>query len=437
MTATLPQGWREWSPEAKALLLERLQAKRAEVRRNLWTPYPWQVPPTKLGAHEMWLMLGGRGTGKTDGCARYMDDHARGPACDPRIPGGHRMAIIAPTQGDAVESAVTGPSGLQAHNPDVRLRTTTGGTYAIWPNGVRAKLFGAHTPDDVERLRSGGNRCLVWLEELAAMRYLAVALEQSAYGLRIGPTPHWIGSTTPKPKAEIRALNKDPRVQVTRGRTDQATHLDPLVREALYRKYLGTRLGRQELQGELLEDVEGALWSWASIEEGRLQAYPPLVRIVVAVDPAASNTETSDETGIVVAGKDAAGHGYVLEDLSGKYSPEGWSGKVAAAYHRWGADAVVAEKNNGGDMVGSAIRAADSTVAFRLVWASRGKKTRAEPVSIMYELGRVHHVGAHETLEEQLTTWVPDESDSPDRLDAMVWALSELLMTRRGSAAVG
>src|SRR5690606_8572025 len=159
-------------PEALELLEAELAARLWRKRWDRWTPYPWQVPPEHIPTLGWWLQLGGRGTGKTDGCARYMVAHVNGPPCDPRLNGGHRMAIIAPTQGDAVEACVNGPSGLKAHDPRVVLRTTAGGTFARWPNGAEAKLFGAHTPDDIERLRAGGNRCLVWVEEVAAQRRL-------------------------------------------------------------------------------------------------------------------------------------------------------------------------------------------------------------------------------------------------------------------------
>lgn len=445
MTATdLRDRLASLTEDEAALLEEKLRAKLWRRRWNKWTPYPWQVPPDEVETHGMWLQLGGRGTGKTDGCARYMVDHVNGPPCDPRIRGGHRMAIIAPTQGDAVESAVNGPSGLKAHDPRVVLRTTVGGTYARWPSGAEAKVFGAHSPDDVERLRSGGNRCLVWLEEAAAMRRLSEALTHSAMGLRIGANPHYIASTTPKPRKEIRDLMARADVITTKGRTRDAIHLPELMRTKLVAQYAGTRLERQELDGELIDDIEGALWSWRRLDVTRVGAAPPMTRIVVAIDPAAKGGGESDEMGIVVAGigqayipdrnGTARRHGYILDDLSGRMSPEECMRKAAHAYHAWKADRVIAEVNNGGDWIGTTLRQIDASVNYGTVTATRGKATRAEPVAAIFDQLAAHIVNSLPTLEEQLTTWVPGD-DSPDRLDAMVWALTELMLAPAGNFA--
>ncbi|MFD0562900.1 terminase large subunit domain-containing protein [Kitasatospora saccharophila] len=395
------------TPEELELLEGELARRAWEARWSSWTPYPWQVCPGEVETHGMWLQLGGRGTGKTDGCARYMVSHVNGPPCDPRLPGGHRMSIIAPTQGDAVESAVNGPSGLKAHDPRVVLRTTVGGTYVRWPSGAEAKLFGAHTPDDVERLRSGGNRCLVWLEEAAAMRHLGPALTHSAMGLRVGPRPHYIASTTPKPRRDIVDLLAREDVLTTRGRTRDAHHLPQMMRDKLVAKYAGTRMERQELDGELLTDIEGALWSFALLDATRVGAAPPMSRIVVAVDPAATSNAESDEMGIIVAGRSAAAipdrngttrqHGYVLDDLSGRMPPLDAVRRAVQAYHAHQADAIVAEVNNGGDWIGTVVRQVDPTVNYRTVRASHGKTTRAEPVAALFEQHAAHLVGGHST----------------------------------------
>ncbi len=431
---TKTEEWRDWAPADKLRLLQRLESEAYEARRQAWTPYPWQVCPEPVKPHGMWLMLGGRGTGKTDGAARYVDDHMMGPPCDERLAGGHRAAIVAPTLGDAAESCVLGPSGLRAHNPAVKLRGGAGGSKVLWPNGSEARVFGAYTPEDVERLRAGGNRCLVWMEEVAAMRYLAEALEHTAYGLRIGHNPHYVGSTTPKPIPALRKLLADGSTVVTRGRTQDAHHLDELVRAKLFEKYGGSRLGRQELEGELLEDIEGALWMWSRIDRDRVINHPPLVKVVVAIDPAVSNTEHSDETGIIVAGLDENGHGYCLDDLSGHFAPEDWARRAIDAANRWDAQ-VVAEKNQGGDLVGSVLQAAGGSGRFKLVSATKGKRVRAEPVAVLSEQGRIHHVGSLPDLEEQLTTWTPEMSKSPDRLDAYVWAFTDLMVASRNRGA--
>lgn len=427
-----------------ALLEERLRDKLWQRRWNAWTPYPWQVAPDTIETLGWWLQLGGRGTGKTDGCARYMVAHVNGPPCDPRLRGGHRMAIIAPTQGDAVEACVNGPSGLRGHDPRVVLRTGAGGTFARWPNGAEAKLFGAHSPDDVERLRAGGNRCLVWMEEAAAMRRLGAAITHSEMGLRIGPNPHYIASTTPKPRTELIELTRRADVILTRGRTRDAHHLPQAQRDKLIAKYAGTRMEAQELDGALLEDIEGALWSRARLDTTRVGAAPPMTRIVVAIDPAAKGGDESDEMGIIVAGLGQAyipdrngfarRHGYVLDDLSGRMSPEECMRTAAQAYHAWKADVVIAEVNNGGDWIGTTLRQIDPTVNYDTVNATRGKATRAEPVAAVFDQLAAHIVTSLPELEEQLVTWVPGD-DSPDRLDAMVWALTKLMLAPAGNLA--
>ena len=432
------------SPAELELLETELAARLWEKRWNRWTPYPWQVPPPEIETLGWWLQLGGRGTGKTDGCARYMVAHVNGPPCDPRLRGGHRMAIIAPTQGDAVEACVNGPSGLKAHDPRVVLRTTAGGTFARWPNGAEAKLFGAHSPDDVERLRAGGNRCLVWMEEVAAQRRLGAAITHSEMGLRIGPNPHYIASTTPKPRTELIELTKRADVILTRGRTRDAIHLPEEQRQKLIAKYAGTRTEAQELDGILLEDIEGALWSRTGLDKARVGAAPPLASVVVAMDPAATSHDESDEMGIIVAGRGqqyipdlngfARQHGYAIDDLSGRMPPIEAARRAIRAYHQHRADAIVAEVNNGGEWIGTVIRQIDPTVNYRTVTASRGKVTRAEPVAALTDQGSAHVVGSLPELEEQLTTWVPGDS-SPDRLDAYVWALTDLMLASAGNLA--
>lgn len=433
-------AWAELPYAGKLALIARLGDQVASRRRALWHPYPWQVPPAHIPAHGMWLQLGGRGTGKTDGSARYVTDHVRGPACDPRLPGGHRIGIVAPTLGDAADSCVNGPSGLKAHDPSVVLRHTMGGSYVRWPNGAEAKLFGTDTPNDIERLRSGGNRCLFWLEEAAAMRHLGPALAHSAFGLRIGPTPHFVASTTPKPRKELRKLMADPSTIIARGRTAEAIHLDPAVRAALFAAYGGTRLGRQELEGELLDDVEGALWTWEEIDASRVHPgdVPELTRIAVAVDPAVSVTETSDEMGLIAGGTGTDGHVYILADRSAKDAGATAARRVWQLWADVGASVVVYESNQGKKWVGDVLAQVwrqmqtegilpPGAPPLTEVNATLGKRLRADPVASMYEApAQVHHVGALEQLEDQMTTWVPESGESPDRLDALVHLVTHL-----------
>lgn len=449
--------------ECDALTIQMSHLARI-ARTARWQPYPWQVPPGEVATHGAWLMLGGRGTGKTEGAARYMDRHANGPPCDPRIQGGHRMGIVAPTLGDAADACVNGPSGLHTINPAVRMKGGAGGTHVHWPNGATARLFGAYTQEDVERLRAGGNRCLIWFEELAAQRRLKEALEHTALGLRIGPRPHYVMSTTPKPRPELRDLVKNPRVLQTKGRTVDAIHLDATVRQALLDEYEGTRTGRQELDAEILDDVEGALFAMLTIDANRFTGFnldAPAASLAAQVTasarsllglgewtPPANDTrpwetwvavdppgETA-ECGIVVGAaprRARAGidHAVVLADMSLAGTPEQWGAQVVAAFRKWDARGVLVEKNQGGDMTRSTIHAVDPRVPVTKLNAQGSKADRAEPVSALYSRGWVHHIGHLPLLEDQLTTWVPDISKSPDRLDALVHLIAHLLPSGR------
>jgi phage terminase large subunit-like protein len=245
----------------------------------------------------------------------------------------------------------------------------------------------------------------------------------------LGDAPRAVLSTTPKMQPLLKQIMAAESTSMTRARTsDNAANLDASTLRYYQEKYGGTTLGRQELDAELLEDLEGALWSRALLNETRVMEAPPLRRLVVAVDPAGGADRKNDETGIVVAGRGADGHAYVLSDLSGRFSPDGWARRAVTAYQGFRADRIVAEANFGGAMVEATIRSVDRSAAVRMVHASRGKQVRAEPVVALYEQGKVHHVGQLPALEDQLCGWDPMESPgSPDRLDALVWAISELL----------
>lgn len=455
--------------------LDLVEQVMGSMRHRLWVPRPHQVPPDPSDPGWLvWLLLAGRGAGKTDACAHEMDRHAKGPPCMPGIPGGHRMAIIAPTLGDASDACVHGPSGLMAHNPTVVERTRKGGTFVTWSNGAEAKLFGAYTRQDVERLRAGGNRCFVWVEELAAWRYLRACWNHMMFGLRLGAHPRVIASTTPKNRPHLRKIIASPTTVIARATTNDNPHLAPEVRARLLKTYAGTRLGRQELLGELLEDVEGALWNDSMIEPHRVEDQPAkLRRIVVAVDP--SWGTTNDECGIIVGAKGWDDEGYVLADYSIRGGPAAWAERAVEAYHAYGADKLIAEQNFQGEQVRLAMRQVrnpQGVPPFGFVNASRGKQLRAEPVVMLYEQGRIHHVGILPLLEHQMTTWVPKEpadkdaedaegegelvteagssegesegdedeqmpsSFSPDRVDALVFAMTDLMLGNEGPASV-
>lgn len=388
---------------------------------------PHQQPPA--GDWDLWVLAGGRGSGKTEGAARYFAQWMR------QHPG-HRGRIIGPTLGDVVESCVLGPSGLQAMDPDIRfLASAPGGAKVVWPNGSEALLIGTPTPRDVDRLRAAGNRHIDWWEEAAANPQLQAAWEQAEFGLRLGDRPHSISSTTPRNTAAYRNLLAQDGVAVTRGTIRDNPHLPAALKARLEKRYAGTRLGRQELDGELIEDVDGALWTMAMCEQAYRSCPDPLpdmVRVVVAVDPAATSGEGADDTGIVVVGRDAAGVGYVLADRTCHASPAGWARAAVRAFDDFDADRIVGEVNHGGEMVAHTIRTERSRVPFTAVHASRGKAIRAEPISALYEQGRIRHTAPFPALVDQLTTWVPGDTSarSPDRLDALVWGFTELGLSR-------
>lgn len=390
-----------------------------------------QIPPQELktGEADLWLLESGRGAGKTEACARYFANYMRRNA-------GVRGRIIAPTYDDAVESCIRGPSGLKSIDPEVKFIVQPGGSKVMWPNGSEALVLGTPFPKDVDRLRAGGNREIDWWEEMAANAQLKDAWDQAAFGLRLGQHPHAIASTTPRSVEAYREIRKMAETVLTKASMFDNPHLPKSFIKKMRKKYEGTRLGRQELYGELLEDVEGALWTRERIEASRVNAHPDLAIIVTAVDPAATSHDEADDTGIVVCGLGVNGHGYVMLDRTCHMDPEGWASEAAKAHHGVEGDYVVGEVNNGGEMVEFTMRSVDPTIRFKSVRASRGKATRAQPVSALWgntdpqypQPPEVHLVGGFPELEDQLCTWVPGEEDSPDRLDAMVWGLTELMV---------
>jgi phage terminase large subunit-like protein len=401
----------------------------------LQTLEPHQTPPDPID--EGWLIQAGRFAGKTAAIAAYVTDHIHGPSC---IPGDmpHKMALIAPTIGDAVESADRHPICLRTLNPGGRLLTKPGGTIFSFTNGSEMKLFGVNNRRDVDHLRSGGNNCLVWAEELASWPELSDGWDQMQFGLRIGPHPHWVGSSTPKNRPEFRDIIADPHYQITRAHSYDNPHIGQGTKDRLERQYGNTMKGRQELGGELLDEVEGAHWKRAWIDDTRLTEAGPMGRVVVGVDPQGS-AETG-MTGIVAAGvtvgdcacgnPDRLPHAYILEDGSIAATPDGWAQQTVAVYDRTKADRIAAERNFGFDMVESTLRTVWASAPINMVHASRGKLVRAEPVAALYEQGRVHHVGGFPELEDELTTYTVTERWSPNRLDALVWAVTELEMSK-------
>jgi phage terminase large subunit-like protein len=429
---------REWLGGEDAALWARLRAgltpAAAERLEREWrfVARPGQRAPA--GDWRIWLMLAGRGFGKTRAGAEWVRAIAE---ADPAA----RIALVGATLGEARSVMVEGESGLLAiapwwARPDYapalrRLR---------WPNGATAMLFGAAEPESLR----GPQFSHGWADEIAKWAGGEAAWHNLMMGLRLGKAPRVLATTTPRPVPLVRGLvaRDGDDVVVTRGRTaDNAANLAPGFVAAMAASYGGTRLGRQELDGELIEEVEGALWTRDLIERCRVRHVPGmLARVVVAVDPPAS--AGGDACGIVVAGLGGDGRGYVIADASvAGMRPEGWARAVAAAAMVHGADRVVAEANNGGQMVESVLRAAEEKMPVRLVHASRGKAARAEPVAALYEAGRVAHRGAFPELEDQMCGLLAGggyvgPGRSPDRADALVWAMSELMLGKVGEARV-
>jgi phage terminase large subunit-like protein len=382
-----------------------------------------------------WLILTGRGWGKTEVGANWTWWNAW-------MHPNSRWAVVAATSDDLRKTCFEGETGLIAVTPKEII-----GDYNRQFHEIALKngsLIQSYADTEPNRLR-GPQHHGAWGDETAAWLNMEDTLANLRLGLRLGDKPQMVMTTTPKPSKTLRALAVRDSTIVTTGPTDEnLENLPDEFRRELYDIYEGTRLGRQELGGEILDDAEGALWrrDWLDRDRRRVEDMPDLgafAQIVVGIDPAATSTESSDETGIIVSAVDHIGHGWVLEDVSGRYTPEKWARAAIEAYHRWNANKVVAESNNGGDMVKSVLRAVDATVPIKLVTASRGKAARAEPIAAYFEQGRVHVVGTFRELEDQLCTWEPmGKMRSPDRLDALVWGLSEMMVRRRyGQAQPG
>lgn len=391
-----------------------------------------------------WLVLAGRGFGKTRTGAEWVRANMCG---DTPLTGGRyrHVALIAETASDARDVMVgdgkapsdpmAGSGILQVHPKDFLPKYEPSKRRLTWPNGAIATIYNATEPDQLR----GPAHSAAWCDELAKWRYAQATWDQLQFGLRDGPHPRVIVTTTPRPIKLLKELVADPATAITRGSTTENAHnLAPSFIRSILKRYEGTRLGRQELDAEILDDVPGALWSRARIEELRVRPdeLPQLVRIVVAIDPGASSNEDSNETGIICAGIGTDGHAYVLDDQSAIRKPggkDGWAAEAIALFTARKADRIVAEVNNGGEMVEHTLRVVSPNVPYRAIHASRGKAIRAEPISALYEQGVVHHVGAFPRLEDQLCAFTPDFDTqaagySPDRLDALVWALTELMV---------
>lgn len=417
--------------------LEWLSKLSPEQAANLRWHWPFWARPDQLEPTgedwNTWVILSGRGWGKTRTGAETVRSWVCGDT--PTSPGRYkRIALVAETTADARGVMVDGESGLLNIGPkEFRPEYFPSLRQLVWPNGAIAITYNATQPDQLR----GPQHDAAWCDELAKWQYMQETWDQLQFGLRLGERPLQIITTTPRPLPLIRNLLTKKNVFVTRGRTaDNKDNLAAPFLSQIEERFGGTRLGRQELDGEILDDIPGALWSRSSLDTNRVVEAPvDLERVVIAVDPAASSEEGSDENGIIAVGlaRDAEGYarGYVLADRSLRGTPEEWARTAVNLYREFSADLIVAEKNQGGEMVSSVIRSVDRAVPIKLVHASRGKHIRAEPISALYEQNRVHHVGRFDELEDQMCTFSVDNLrtsayGSPDRVDALVWGLTEL-----------
>lgn len=391
-----------------------------------------QQPPA--GRWRTWMLLGGRGAGKTRAGAEWVRGVALGhPGFLPARAG--RIALVAETYADLREVMIDGPSGLLAiHGRGERPAYEATRRRLVWPNGAVALGFSAEDP---EALR-GPQFDAAWSDEIGKWRLGEEAWDMLQFGLRLGGEPRQVATTTPRVVPLVKRLIGEAGTVVTRAATRaNAANLAPGFLQAVVDTYAGTRLGRQELDGELIEDREDGLWTRAAIEKMRVAAAPELTRIVVAVDPPAGGRgKGSAACGIVAAGLGTDGRGYVLEDATvAGAKPEHWAAQAVALHRRLEADALVAEVNQGGEMVRSVIEGLDPGVPVVAVRATRGKWLRAEPVAALYAQGRIAHVGAHPQLEDEMAAFGLDGlagGRSPDRVDALVWALTHLMLGRKG-----
>ena len=411
-----------------ASVLSSLSPEQAEELKYDWKFWarPDQLEPD--GKWNVWVALAGRGWGKTRAGAEWVRH---------RIMKNDRIVhCVAPTKGDVRRVMVEGDSGLMnvCHKSDKTYRgkelgyptwSPTNNTMT-WANGSKAVFFSAEDP---ERLR-GPQAYSMWADELCAWRNAQETWDMAQFGLRLGKHPVSFITTTPKTTKLLRTILDDEKTHVTTGSTyDNSANLADTFLDAVRKTYEGTRLGRQELYAEVLDEASGALWNRSLLAKCEIEKdqVPTLNRIVVAIDPAITSNAESDMTGIVVAGVDVNGTAYVLEDHTGRYTPQQWASKAVELYHEHLADRIVAERNQGGDMVRHTLHTEDETLPVRLVHASRGKMARAEPVSALYEQNRVKHVRGLNDLEDQMVQWEPLGSiGSPDRLDALVWAITDL-----------
>lgn len=390
---------------------------KATIERLLYDWEMWARPNQLIpeGDWVNWVILAGRGWGKTrtgaETVRRWQEDGAK------------LIGLIGQTPGEVRKVMIEGESGIINISPPWNKPVyQSSKAQLLWPNGAVAHIYSAENP---EVLR-GPQHEKLWFDELAKFSKLQDTWDNAMLGLRLGKNPQAIITTTPRPVKILKDLLERNTTVITKGSTfENAPNLAQAFIDLVVGDYDGTRLGRQELYGELLADVEGALWNRDLIEKNRVSKLPEMLRIVVAIDPAVTSEPGSDETGIVVAGLGVDFNAYVLEDISIRGTPTMWAKSAITAFYKWNADRIIGEANNGGDMIETVIRGVDNSVSYKKVWASRGKITRAEPIVSLYEQEKVKHVGYFSELEDEMCQYILG-AKSPNRMDALVWAVTEL-----------
>jgi len=399
----------------------------AEIASVLYHWPNWARPEQLMppGEWRTWILLGGRGSGKTrpgaEAIRQIMTDYP-----------GIRVALIGPTSSDCRDVMIEGESGLlNCFPPEERPYYKPSRRLIQCRNGSVGFTYSAEEP---ERLR-GPQHGAAWLDEIGTYPDLKALWDLMVPGIRLGTFTRRIATTTPRPLPFLHELLKDPTSRISRMRTkDNAANLPKETIEELYRIYGGTRIGRQELDGELLEEAEGALWTHSRIDALRVRPedVPELARIVIPIDPSTTSGPDSDACGMVPVALGVNGHGYVLDDVTAVLSPDDWISRAVAQYDKWDADRIIGEANNGGDLIESLLRTQRKNISYEKVHASRGKITRAEPVAALYEQGKIHHVIGRnlKDLENEMCNYVPGMSKSPNRMDSLVWGVSYLMLKR-------
>ena len=399
---------------------------------RLLESYEFKARPKQLfpkGDYRTWVILSGRGFGKSFIGSNWVINQAQTQK--------YPIALIGSNAADVRDYMIeTGESSIMKQAPKwFTPQYQPSKRRLVFPNGVIAITYTAEDPDQLR----GFNGNSAWVDELAKYQYPQETWDNLQFALRLGQHPKIVVTTTPRPLKIIKELWQDPKVIKTVGSTrENQANLASSFIDYVYNKYAGSRLGRQELEGEILMDTPGALWSYTNLDNNRVSKHPELKQIVVAIDPAITAEEDSNETGIIVCGIDENDHGYIIEDASGIYHPQEWSTLAVKLYDKYKANYIVAEVNQGGEMVVNTIKQTAKGLGHRHipvkhVHATKGKYTRGEPIAVLYEQNKVHHVGSFATLEDQMTSYLPGDKTSPDRMDALVWGLYCLMVKSQES----